>query len=192
MVETIIDSPCPVCGKKTLIYRAEELDLPHFGKCLQTTIICKNCGFRHADVMMLEVHEPVEYKVKIESEKDMYIKVVRSTSGTLMIPEIGAKLEPGPLSEAFITNVEGVLNRFVDILVQLMHDTPEKRDEILDVLRKIGYIRHGRMRATIIIQDPLGNSAIISEKTQKRKLSEEEVNNLKLGEFVIDIGNLKI
>jgi len=192
MVETIIDSPCPVCGKKTLIYRAEELDLPHFGKCLQTTIICRNCGFRHADVMMLEVHEPVEYKVKIESEKDMYIKVVRSTSGTLMIPEIGAKLEPGPLSEAFITNVEGVLNRFVNILVQLMHDTPEKRDNIVEILRKIGYIRHGRMEATLIIQDPLGNSAIISEKAQRRRLSGEEVKNLKLGEFVIDIGNLKI
>ncbi len=190
MVETLMDSPCPICGKKTLIYRAEELDLPHFGKCLQTTIICKSCGFRHADVMMLEVHEPMEYKVRIESEEDMYIKIVRSTSGTVIIPEIGAKLEPGPLSEAFITNVEGLLNRFVDVLVQLMHDTPEKREDILDLLRKIGYIRHGRMRATIIIQDPLGNSAIISDKAERRVLEEDEVKNLKLGEFVIDLGAL--
>ena len=191
MVETLMDAPCPICGRKSLIYRAEELDLPYFGKCLQTTIICKNCGFRHADVMMLEVHEPMEYKVKIKEEKDLYIKVVRSTSGTLMIPEIDAKLEPGPLSEAFITNVEGVLNRFVDILVQLMHDTPEKKDDVLNILRKIGYIKHGRMEATLIIQDPLGNSAIISEKTEKRKLTEEEVKNLKLGEFVIDIKDLR-
>ncbi|OYT59873.1 hypothetical protein B6U71_01940 [Euryarchaeota archaeon ex4484_178] len=191
MVETLMDAPCPICGRKSLIYRAEELDLPYFGKCLQTTIICKNCGFRHADVMMLEVHEPMEYKVKIKEEKDLYIKVVRSTSGTLMIPEIDAKLEPGPLSEAFITNVEGVLNRFVDILVQLMHDTPEKKDDVLEILRKIGYIKHGRMEATLIIQDPLGNSAIISEKTEKRKLTEEEVKNLKLGEFVIDIKDLR-
>ncbi len=191
MVETIIDSPCPICGKKTLLYRAEELDLPHFGKCLQTTIVCKSCGFRHADVMMLEVHEPMEYKVKIKGEGDLYIKVVRSTSGTVIIPEIGAKLEPGPLSEAFITNVEGVLNRFVDILVQLLHDTPEKKGAILDLLRKIGYIRHGRMEATLIIQDPLGNSAIISDKTEKRKLSEDEVRNLKLGEFTLDLKDLR-
>jgi len=191
MVETLMDAPCPICGKRSLVYRAEELDLPYFGKCLQTTIICKNCGFRHADVMMLEVHEPMEYKVKIKDEKDLYIKVVRSTSGTLMIPEIGAKLEPGPLSEAFITNVEGVLNRFVNILVQLMHDTPEKKDDVLEILRKIGYIKHGRMEATLIIQDPLGNSAIISEKTEKRRLTEEEVKNLKLGEFVIDIKDLR-
>ncbi len=191
MVETILDTPCPICGKKTLVYRAEELDLPHFGKCLQTTIICKSCGFRHADVMMLDVHEPMEYKVEIENERDMYIKVVRSTSGTLIIPEIGAKIEPGPLSEAFITNVEGVLNRFVDILVQLMHDSPSKKDAIIDILRKIGYIRHGRMKATLIIKDPLGNSAIISEKTQKRKLSQEEIKGLKLGEFVIDMQSLR-
>jgi len=191
MVETVMDAPCPICGKKSLVYRAEELDLPYFGKCLQTTIICKNCGFRHADVMMLEVHEPMEYKVSIESEKDLYIKVVRSTSGTLMIPEIGAKLEPGPLSEAFITNVEGVLNRFVDILVQLMHDTPEKKENILEILRKIGYIRHGKMRATLIIQDPLGNSAIISDKTERRVLSEEEAKNLKLGEFLVDLKDLR-
>ncbi len=191
MVETLLDAPCPVCGKKALVYRAEELDLPHFGKCLETTIICKNCGFRHADVMMLEVHDAMEYKVSIESEEDMYIKVVRSTSGTLLIPEIGAKLEPGPLSEAFITNVEGVLNRFVDILVQIMHDSPEKKDAVLEVLRKIGYIRHGRMKATLIIKDPLGNSAIISDKTEKRKLSEEEIKELKLGEFAIDINALR-
>lgn len=140
--------------------------------------------------MMLEVHEPMEYKVRIEGEEDMYIKIVRSTSGTVIIPELGAKLEPGPLSEAFITNVEGLLNRFVDILIQLMHDTPEKREDILDLLKKIGYIRHGRMKATIIIQDPLGNSAIISDKVERRKLKEEEIKNLKLGEFVIDLGNL--
>ncbi len=191
MVETILDSPCPICGKKTLMYRAEELDLPHFGKCLQTTIVCKSCGFRHADVMMLEVHEPTEFKVSIEDERDMYIKVVRSTSGTVIIPELGAKLEPGPLSEAFITNVEGLLNRFVDILVQLMHDTPEKRDEVVELLRKIGLIKHGKMKATLIIKDPFGNSAIISDKAVTRRLTEEEIKELPKGEITFQAKEFK-
>ncbi len=190
MAETVLDSPCPVCGKRGLIYRAEELKIPHFGNCLQTTIICPHCGFRHADIMMLDIHDPMRYEISIESERDLSAKVIRSTSGTITIPEIGAKLEPGPLSEAFITNVEGLLNRFVDILVQLMHDTPEKLEEIREVLRKIGYIRHGRERVTVILEDPLGNSAIIGEHVRKRKLTEEEVKNLKLGEITLSLRGL--
>ncbi len=191
MVETVLDAPCPVCGRKTLRYRVEEMELPHFGKCLQTLVICDNCGFRRADVMMLEVHEPMEYKLPIESEKDMYAKVIRSTSGTVIIPELGAKMEPGPLSEAFITNVEGVLNRFIDILVQLMHDTPEKRDEIVELLRKIGLIKHGKMKATLIIKDPFGNSGIIGDRVEKRKLSEEEARELPKGEITLGEGIFK-
>ncbi|NPA75033.1 MAG: ZPR1 zinc finger domain-containing protein [Euryarchaeota archaeon] len=186
-----IDSPCPVCGKKTLVYRTAELEIPNFGKCLETTLICKSCGFRHSDLLMLETHEPMRYEMKIGKEEDLNAKVIRSTSGTISIPEIGAKLEPGPYSEAFITNVEGVLNRFVDILLQLLHTYPDKRDEILDVMRKIGHIRHGKMPATIIIDDPFGNSAIVGKSVKKRKLSEEEVKNLKTGEITIDLKDIQ-
>lgn len=182
-VDMLLPTPCPVCGQKTLMYHAEEMDIPNFGKCLETTIICKSCGYRHSDVMMLETHEPLRYEMEIQSEEDLNARVIRSTSGTITIPEIGAKMEPGPYSEAFISNVEGVLNRFVSILLQLLHTYPSKRDEILDVLRKIGYIRHGRMRATFIIDDPFGNSAIISKKAKKRKLKDEEVKQLKTGEL---------
>ena len=190
MVETVLASPCPICGKKGLIYRVEEMEIPNFGNCLQTTIICPHCGFRHTDVMMLDVHEPMRYEMIIENEEDLSAKVIRSTSGTITIPEIGAKLEPGPLSEAFITNVEGLLNRFVDILVQLMHDTPDKIEEIREILRKIGYIRHGRMRATVILEDPLGNSAIVGHRIKKRELTKEEIKNLKLGEMTLSLRDL--
>ena len=187
----LLDAPCPVCGKKTLYYYAKELEIPNFGKCLQSTVVCKSCGYKHSDVMMLEAHEPTRYKMEIENEEDLNARVIRSTSGTVTIPEIGAKIEPGPFSEAFITNVEGVLNRFVDVLLQLLHSSPFKREEILDVMRKIGYIRHGRMKATIIIDDPFGNSAIISKKAKKRPLTDDEIKNLKTGEIVIDLEELK-
>ncbi len=193
-VEMPLPTPCPVCGKKTLVYKAVELEVPNFGKCLETTIICKSCGYRHNDLMILETHEPTRYQINIESENDLNARVMRSTSGTIQIPEIGAKMEPGPYSEAFITNVEGVLNRFVDILIQLLHTYPAKKEEILNVLRKIGYIRHGRLKATMILDDPFGNSAIISDKVKKRKLSEEEVKNLKTGELTFrpeDVEKLK-
>ncbi len=183
-------TPCPVCGKKTLVYKATELEIPNFGKCLETTVMCESCGFRHSDVMMLETHEPTHYEMKIRGEEDLNARVIRSTSGTITIPEIGAKLEPGPYSEAFVSNVEGVLNRFVDILLQLLHTYPEKREEILDVLRKIGYIRHGRMEATFMIDDPFGNSAIVGENVRKRPLTRHELKALKTGEITLDLSEL--
>ncbi len=191
IVDMPVATPCPICGKKTLFYRAVELEIPNFGKCLETTVYCKSCGFKHSDILMLETHEPLRYEMNIEDVEDLNARVIRSTSGTITIPEIGAKLEPGPFSEAFITNVEGVLNRFVDVLLQLLHTYPDKRGEILDAMRKIGHIRHGKMKATIILDDPFGNSAIISKKVKKRVLSEEEVKNLKTGEITIDLRDLE-
>ncbi len=190
-IDMLMDAPCPVCGEKTLKYRAVELEIPHFGKCLETTVYCTTCGYKHSDILMLETHEPLRYEMPIESLDDLNARVIRSTSGTITIPEIGAKLEPGPFSEAFITNVEGVLNRFVDVLLQLLHTYPDKREDILDVMRKIGYIRHGKMPATIIIDDPFGNSAIVGDKVKKRVLSEDEVKGLRTGEITIDLRDLK-
>ena len=188
-MEIKMATPCPICGKDTLFYTQEESDIPNFGRCLLTNIFCKSCGFRHGDIIILESHEPMRYELKIEEEEDLNARVIRSTSGTIRIPEIGAKIEPGPYSEAFITNVEGVLNRIIDILVQLMHTYPEKKNSINDILRKIGLIKHGKYPAKIIIDDPLGNSAIVSDKVLKRRLREEEIKNLKFGEILIDMNN---
>ncbi len=190
-MEIMMDIPCPICGKKSLFYSYEERKIPHFGKCLITNIFCKSCGFKHSDIMMLETHEPMHYELKIESEKDLNTRVIRSTSGTITIPEIGAKIEPGPYSEAFITNIEGVLNRIINILVQLMHTYSDKRERIIDILRKIGLIKHGKFIATIIVDDPFGNSAIISEKAKKRELKEDEIKKLKLGEIIVDVNDLQ-
>ncbi len=190
-MEISIDTSCPICGKKPLFYSYEEKEIPNFGKCLITNIFCKSCGFKHTDVMMLEIHEPMHYELSIKSNEDLNARVIRSTSGTITIPEIGAKIEPGPYSEAFITNVEGVLNRIIDILVQLMHTYPDKRKNIVEILRKIGLIKHGKFQARIIVDDPSGNSAIISDKVKKRKLEKKEMKNLKFSEVIVDLNDLQ-
>src|SRR3990170_4606625 len=93
--EVALESACPMCGAQPLLMRSLRLDIPYFGDALQTTVLCRECGFRHEDVIA---------------------RVVRSSSCTIRIPEVGAVMEPGPQSEAFISNVEGVLGRFRDIL----------------------------------------------------------------------------
>ena len=60
---------CPVCaveGFATSIMK--EIEIPHFGKVLETTIQCKKCGFKHSDVIALEHNDPAKYSLKISEE----------------------------------------------------------------------------------------------------------------------------
>ncbi|MBA3044286.1 hypothetical protein FP804_04025 [archaeon] len=57
-----------------------------------------------------------------------------------------------------------------------------------DVLKKIEKIIEGKEKATLIIDDPLGNSAIIGKKAKKRKLTDNELKKLKTGMMVFDMG----
>jgi zinc finger protein len=50
----------------------------------------------------------------------------------------------------------------------------------------------GRKKITVIIEDPLGNSAIISKKVIATKLSKEEAENLNTGMIVFDVDKSEI
>ena len=103
---------CPACGIEGVAKSImKELEIPHFGKVLETTIQCPHCGFRHSDVIALEQNDPAKYVIEI-NKNTLSVRVVRSQSATVSIPEAGVKVEPGPKSEGYVTNVEGVLTRF--------------------------------------------------------------------------------
>jgi zinc finger protein len=48
-------------------------------------------------------------------------------------------------------------------------------------------VKAGEGRMTMILDDPLGNSAIVSPKARRRLLSTEELQNLKTGMVTIDV-----
>jgi len=184
-----VDIPCPVCGAENMLLTSIVLDLPYIGECLETTISCEKCGYRHSDTLITAQKQPVRYTMAVEEEKDLKARVVRSTSGTIRIPEAGLKVEPGTASEAFISNIEGVINRFeeaVGFALRNAEDDDKRRraEEILDFLSGV---RDGRERCTVIIEDPLGNSAILADKVREEILSPEEAEKLALGMNVIDL-----
>lgn len=115
----------------------------------------------------------------------MFARVVRSSSGTIRIPEIGATVEPGPLAESFVSNIEGVLERIKNVTGDMDTENSGKKKEILERIEKI---RNGEEKATLIIDDPLGNSAIIGKKAKKRKLTDNELKKLKVGMTIFDMG----
>ncbi len=182
--------PCPACGKEVKII-STTYDAPYFGKVLLTSITCE-CGFKHADSIVVDIKEPVRFKIKVNKD-NLFAKVIRSTSGTIRIPEIGVDMEPGPASQAFITNLEGVLVRIEDI-VKLARKWNEGDAEKVArcewILERIRNAVEGNEELTLVLEDPFGNSLIISENAVREEISEEEALNLKTGLTVMDISGL--
>jgi len=178
---------CPICGgKNTFKIFSNQLDIPYFGKVMETTMICDKCKYRKSDIIPLEVKEPKRYILRVCGEEDLNKRVVRSSTGYIKIPEWGFEVRPGPASEGYISNVEGVLNRLEDSLKMLLKwvDGEEKRRGE-EILKKIEDVKRGKENITLIIEDPLGHSAIIGDGVKEEKLSEEEIKMLSGGNIFI-------
>ena len=174
---------CPACGIEGVAKSImKELEIPHFGKVLETTLLCPSCGFRHSDVIALEQNDPAKYVLEI-NKNNLSIRVVRSQSATVIIPEVGVKVEPGPKSEGYVTNVEGMLTRFEDAVIKALNlfDDEESQTNAKKTLAQIQELKKGNGTATLIILDPFGQSNIVSEKVEILEIPEEELSELKTG-----------
>jgi zinc finger protein len=161
---------CPVCEKPGLDITFNKLEIPYFGEVMESVTRCSFCGYRHADVMALEEKEPTRYTIQIEGEEDMFIRVVRSSYSTVEVPELGVKVTPGPRAEGYVSNIEGVLERIERVVGMTKGQSTRRKQKVEEILQKIKGIREGKEKATLIIEDPSGNSAIISEKALKEPL----------------------
>lgn len=179
--EMIIKCPaCSVEGKAKSIMK--ELEIPHFGKVLETTIQCPECGFKHSDIIALEQNDPAKYVLEI-NKNTLTVRVVRSQSATVSIPELGVKVEPGPKSEGYVTNVEGILNRFEDAVKKALNLFDDEPSQIngKNTLKQIQELKKGNGTATLIIHDPFGQSNIVSDSVEILEIPEEELRELKTG-----------
>jgi zinc finger protein len=168
---TLGNQVCPICNTKNATLMEEEIEVPYFGKCFLFSISCQSCKFHKADVEAAEKKEPVKFTIDISSEKDMNIRIVKSSEAVVKIPHI-TTIEPGPTSEGYITNVEGLLNR-VKHQIEVIRDAEEDEDlkkKAKNMLKKLTRVMWGQETIKIIIEDPSGNSAIISDKAVKAKL----------------------
>ncbi len=185
VTETKVEQECPACGHRPLESIMAVLEIPMLGEGLETTLKCPVCGFKRADIILTEQSEPVRYTLEVESEEDVDTRVVRSTSGTIRIPELGITIEPGPASESFVSNIEGILMRVRDVLQGLEYEDEEMVRKRID---RIDEARKGSVRFTVILEDPYGNSAILSEKAKIEGLSQEEAKKLRKGEMEMEPG----
>ncbi|HLD40047.1 MAG TPA: ZPR1 zinc finger domain-containing protein, partial [Candidatus Nanoarchaeia archaeon] len=101
---------CSFCGEKKLTLREEEIEIPHFGRVFFFSMQCEGCGYNKSDVEPAEKKEPCRFTLEVTSDADLNIRIVKSGDAIVKIPHI-ITIEPGPASEGYITNVEGLLDR---------------------------------------------------------------------------------
>lgn len=169
--ETLSGQMCPFCKTKNLTLTEQEREVPYFGKVYLFSMNCSNCKYHKADVEAVENKEPSRYTIEVNGEEDMKIRVVKSSQATIKIPHI-ASITPGPASNGYITNIEGIFNR-IKHQIETARDNEEDQEakkKAKNMLKKIQRVTWGQDKVKMTIEDPSGNSAIISEKAEKKKL----------------------
>ena len=200
MDEQSIDIPCPICNARGNVKMIAHVDeIPYFGEHTQVTVQCHDCGWRQTDFIPAEGKKPGGCSLIIDNPEKLSARVVRSSSCTVRLPELDLQVNPGSNSTGYVSNVEGVLNRFVDIinLVKRGHeaeiieaDSAEIREELMaelstlnQMLGRIDSLKEPKQidNVTIELLDPHGHSLILHEDTVERELTEEELLDLPVG-----------
>ncbi len=152
---------CPNCGSPIDLI-TQTYDVPFFGLLFQAAFSC-SCGYRFVDVYPFEEKEPARYTLLITGS-ELTSRVVKSSTCTILVPELGVRVDPGPASEGIITNVEGILCRIESVLKTAIHwgDLNQKK-EGKKILKKLKKVLRGEEIVTLILEDPRGFSCIVSE-----------------------------
>lgn len=170
--EVIAGEMCPFCHEKKLVLMDMKKEIPYFGVCYLFSMDCSGCGYHKADIEAEKEQEPCRYTIEIDSEKDMSIRVVKSSNATIKLPHVG-NIEPGAVSNGYVTNIEGILNRMMKQLETIQaneEEEEESRKKAKNMIKKLKRVVWGQEKQKLIIEDPTGNSAIISPKAVKEKL----------------------
>ncbi|MBU0757418.1 MAG: ZPR1 zinc finger domain-containing protein [Nanoarchaeota archaeon] len=166
--DVLTGQPCPMCRTNNLTLMEAQTDVPYFGAVFVFSMKCSNCGYKMADVEAEESRPACKYTFEVENEEDLKVRVVKSSQATVKIPRI-ATITPGPISDGYVSNVEGIINRVKDIVESQRDDEdPVIQKKAKNMLKKIQRVLWGREKITIQIDDPSGNSVIVSEKAVKK------------------------
>ena len=184
-MESIVDQPCPLCSSDAgLKMIALTTEIPYFGEHTQITIICDSCGWKHTDFIPSDGDKVGFWSILIDSQEINSARIIRSSSCTIRIPELDLEVSPGGSSSGYITNIEGVLMRFIDAVRSVIRDLEKADPDFLagqDLLHSLLSTIEGSDVLTLELLDPRGRSQIIHEDADSRDLSESEMATLSTG-----------
>ncbi|MEM0453645.1 MAG: ZPR1 zinc finger domain-containing protein [Sulfolobales archaeon] len=150
---------CINCGSLNFKVSFYIYEAPLVGNILIEHGVCSECGYRKADVSIVDYGRPKTIKAFVKSRNDLNALVVKSSTATIMIPELGIEVVPGSAAYGYLTTIEGILEQVLDVIPS----DCEERKECIDKVNLIKDAMNGSIKFTLIIKDPLGKSAVIGE-----------------------------
>jgi len=165
------DQPCPVCGEKKLTLTEAETEVPYFGKLFIFSMHCDGCKYHKSDLEAAERREPCKYVFEVNGKEDLQVRVIKSSEGLVKFERVG-EIEPGTASEGYVTNIEGLIQRIKEQIEKIrdLEEDEEMKKKAKNHVKKLQNVLWGSDTLKITIEDPSGNSAIISEKAKRSKL----------------------
>ena len=196
-MESSVEQSCPICGNEnSLKMMAHSSEIPYFGEHTQITMSCNSCGWRVTDFIPAEGKKAGSWTLIVSSTEDISARVVRSSSCTVRIAELGLEVTPGSSSTGYISNVEGVLDRFASAIGTIRRQTDVENDEVTktkcdELLSKIDMVKSGKLVVTLELLDPVGHSQILHEEAVSSEISDEDAKELDPGPIypVFDVSN---
>ena len=185
-MESKIEQPCPVRHSNSgLTMIAHTTEIPYFGEHTQLTVVCDACGWKHTDFIPAEGKKPGSWSLQIDSSDHMSTRIVRSGACTVRLVELELEASPGGASTGYVSNIEGVLTRFEDVIGTLMIEADDdEMEKCAELLAELALVREGKYSIELQLLDPLGHSQILHENAIPRELSEEELSILDSGPSV--------
>ena len=196
-MESSVEQSCPICGNEnSLKMMAHSSEIPYFGEHTQITMSCNSCGWRVTDFIPAEGKKAGSWTLIVSSTEHISARVVRSSSCTVRIAELGLEVTPGSSSTGYISNVEGVLDRFASAIGTIRRQTDVENDEVTktkcdELLSKIDMVKSGGLVVTLELLDPVGHSQILHEEAVSSEISDEDAKELDPGPIypVFDVSN---
>lgn len=159
---------CPYCGGQMNV-EVYLYEIPYIGPVLITVMNCPHCGFRRREVSVTEVGEAVKIKVRVTGEEELRYLVVKSSTASVYIPDVGLEYTPGPYAQGVITTVEGILHEFMSALEVICREGGERCKE---VRRWLDNAIEGRASFTLVLCDPEGKSNVFG-RVERGSMDEE-------------------
>ncbi len=182
-MQSEVDAPCPQCEEgEALTMLAMNSEIPYFGEHTQITVLCSSCGWKHTDFIPSDGEKPGFSSLVVDNEQKMMVRVVRSSSCTIRIPELDLEVSPGGSSSGYVTNIEGVINRFENAIETIIRGDDGKEGEIaMQILERLHHAKEGKERISVELLDPRGRSQIIHGEVISRELNDNEREGLETG-----------
>jgi zinc finger protein len=186
-MESTIEVDCIICGfAEGISMLAHTEQIAYFGEHTQITLTCPGCGWRQTDFIPAESREGSCQCFLISKTEDLKIRVIRGSACTVRLLELDLEVRPGSHSTGYVSNIEGVLNRFQEVIDMVGRQAAVEENwaaitELTKLTETMMEIRDGKSSVTLEMLDPCGHSMILTDNVEERPLTDAEVDDLPVG-----------